>query len=424
MDRELVTMAVADADVTVIGGGIVGISSALELQRRGRTVTLIEPGDPGIGTAAGSAGYLSDSHIFPIAKASTVLRIPQMLADPLGPLVIRPQYAPRMLGWGIRFLMTLLPSRTSAVIAALASLNRSALKDLFELGALEGAGQYLSREGALSLCLTEGKMREQRADIPAYRAHDINVEEVTRNDISQLEPALAKEFIGGLFFPQEARCIDPGAFGRRLAGSFFEKGGLRIPDAAISISQRSDGEWDIRLGSGDTLRSNVILVSAGVWSRKLLRQLGYTVPLETERGYHLMLPEPGVALKRPVVFAERRFAATQMLGGLRLAGTAEFAGLNAAMDPRRSDVLYELARPYLPGLNNNSAVRWMGYRPTLPDSLPAIGQSSRHRNLFYNFGHQHLGLTQSATSAHILSDIVSGSKPNIDATPFSLDRFS
>ena len=417
-------MPVTKAEIAVIGGGIIGVTSALELQRAGRSVVLVEPREIGVGTAGGSAGYLSDSHIFPIATANTVLRIPQMLLDPLGPLVIRPAYAPHMIGWGLRFLSSLRPSRARAATSALASLNRDALRRLFELASTAGAGEYLSREGALSVCLEAGNLREQAAHIPVYRSYGINVGEVTGREISDLEPALARDFIGGLFFPDEARCLDPGAFGRRLAASFIETGGVTAPEAATAIEPKGDGSWDVRFAGGDAICAESVVVSAGVWSRPLLERLGYRVPLETERGYHLMLPKPELTVQRPVHFVERRFVATQMLEGLRLAGTAEFAGLDAPMDPRRSDVLYQLARPYLPGLSNAGATRWMGYRPNLPDSLPAIGKSTKHRNLYYNFGHQHLGLTQSAASAHILSSVVVGSDLDIDIAPFSLDRFN
>jgi D-hydroxyproline dehydrogenase len=417
-------MSEIKAEIAVIGGGIIGVTSALELQRAGRSVVLIEPRELGVGTAAGSAGYLSDSHIFPIASAKTVMRIPQMLMDPLGPLVIRPAYAPRMIGWGLRFLSSLRPSRARVAISALASLNRDALRRLLELATAARAAEYLSREGALSVCLDDRNLREQVADLAVYRSYGINVREVTPSEISDLEPALAHDFIGGLFFPEEARCLDPGAFGRRLAASFVEMGGATVPQAVTAIEPKADGSWDVRFANGDAIRSESVIVSAGVWSRPLLERLGYTVPLETERGYHLMLPKPQLTVQRPVHFVERRFVATQMTEGLRLAGTAEFAGLDAPMDPRRSDVLYQIAAPYLPGLSNVGATRWMGYRPNLPDSLPAIGKSPRHRNLYYNFGHQHLGLTQSAASAHILTNIVVGNGLDIDIAPFSLDRFN
>jgi D-amino-acid dehydrogenase len=414
----------AKSEVVVVGGGVIGITSALELQRRGKRVLVIEPNDPGPGTSAGSAGYLSDSHIFPIARSSMIRQLPKMLVDPLGPLVIRPSYAPHMVGWGLRFLNTLRPARNSAVIVALASLNRDCLAKLFELAARCGASEYLSREGALTVCRTDADVRGQEADLSTYRAYGVAVHAVSQKEMSELEPALTANVAGGIFFPDEARCADPGAFGRQLAASFIANGGSILRSKARVLSQLPDRTWSIALEDASDVRGEIAVMCAGAWSKSLLRPLGYVVPLETERGYHLMLPTPGVDVRRPLLFSANRFAATPMHGGLRLAGTAEFAGLDAPMNPRRSDILFDLAAPYLPGLQRGDATRWMGFRPNLPDSLPAIGKSARHVNLFFNFGHQHLGLTQSAVSAGIISDLICGNDPEIDVRPFALSRFS
>ena len=413
----------SESEIVVVGGGIVGITSALELQRRGKRVTLVERNEAGAGTAAGSAGYLSDSHIFPIARASTVRQLPRMLLDPLGPVVIRPAYAPQMIGWGVRFLSTVLPKNNAAVIEALASLNRHCLARLFDLASRTGASEFLSREGALTICKTDADLRGQEADLSTYRAHGIPVTAVSQADIRELEPSIGANIAGGLFFPEEARCADPGAFGRQLAAAFALNGGSVVHAKATAVSQLEDRTWSVRLENGSYVRANVVLVSAGAWSKALLSPLGYTVPLETERGYHLMLPTPGVQVRRPIVFSANRFAATPMRGGLRLAGTAEFAGLDAPMNPRRSDILFELAAPYLPGLKRDGSARWMGFRPNFPDSLPAIGKAGKHENLFCNFGHQHLGLTQSAISAEIIADLIGGNSPEVDVRPFALSRF-
>ena len=166
-----------------------------------------------------------------------------------------------------------------------------------------------------------------------------------------------------------------------------------------------------------------LVVCAGWWSGNLLQPLGYKAPLASERGYHLMLPQPGVSLGRPVVMAEHYFAATPMMDGIRLAGTAEFADPTAKMDVRRANILHSLATPYLPGLLSEGATHWMGVRPSFPDALPAIGRAGRHNGLFYSFGHQHVGLTQGAISARLLAEaILEGSVPST-LRPFDLSRF-
>ncbi|MGH7715667.1 MAG: NAD(P)/FAD-dependent oxidoreductase, partial [Vulcanimicrobiaceae bacterium] len=355
---------------------------------------------------------------------SMVRQLPKMLFDPLGPLAIRPAYAPRLAGWGLRFLSTLRPARNSSVIAALASLNRHCLAKLFELASRSGASDYLSREGALTVCRTEADARSQHQDLPIYAAYGISVNVVSPKDIGELEPALTTDLASGLFFPDEARCTDPGAFGGQLAASFVANGGSVVQGKATALAQRPDRSWSVKLANASEVQAETVVISAGAWSGSLVRTLGYVVPLETERGYHLMLPAPGLQVRRPLLFSGNRFAATPMRKGLRLAGTAEFAGLDAPMNPRRSDILFENAAPYLPGLQKTGATRWMGFRPNFPDSLPAIGKAAKHANLFFNFGHQHLGLTQSAISAEVISDLICGQEPSIDVRPFALSRFA
>jgi D-amino-acid dehydrogenase len=237
----------------------------------------------------------------------------------------------------------------------------------------------------------------------------------------RLEPALSSDIAGAIFFPENARCVSPGALGRRFADSVLAKGGAIVRAAVTELKPGNDG-WCL-VTSNETFRARNVVVAAGRWSDDLLKPLGYKAPLASERGYHLMLPASQVSLVRPVVMAEPFFAATPMTDGLRLAGTAESATADASPDPRRSDILFKLAQPYLPGLSDAGATRWMGVRPSFPDALPAIGRASRHNNLFYSFGHQHVGLTQAAVSARVLTDIIQGRPSSIDAGPFSLDRF-
>lgn len=209
---------------------------------------------------------------------------------------------------------------------------------------------------------------------------------------------------------------------RELARCFREGGGEIKRGRVLQLKAEADGRTDVLL-ENKTFSARRVIVATGAWSKPLLRQLGYRVPLDTERGYHLMLPEPGVGLTRPMTSFERSFVMTPMEEGLRLAGTVELAGLKAEPDYRRADILFEHAQAILPGLRLGEAKRWMGFRPTLPDSLPVIGRAPRQRNIYFAFGHQHLGLTQAAVTAEIVGDLIAGREPEVDVRPLAVDRF-
>jgi len=414
---------VGKVDVAVVGAGIVGVAIALELADQGYGTVLIDPAEPGAGTAAGSAGYLADSEMFPLANARLLPRLPAMLFDPLGPLVIRLAYAPHLIGYGLRFLAAMRPARYARAVRALASLNRLALDSLFALAERANAAEFVVREGAIVAFRSQRALDELRGDLPLLAANGVPSEVLDATRLHALEPALAGDLAGAVYFPKEGRCNDPGAFGERLAQGAANAGATFVRGRATGLEAETDGSWRVELEGAAALEARRVVVAAGAWSGPLVRALGYRVPLETQRGYHLMLPDPGPSPKRVVLFGEPHFCATPMRGGLRLAGTVEFAGLEAPMNPRRSDMLYELASRYLPGMRREGATRWMGFRPSFPDSLPAIGAAPRHRNLFYCFGHEKLGLTQAAVSAQCIAALVAARPPDVDLTPFSLERF-
>jgi glycine/D-amino acid oxidase-like deaminating enzyme len=410
-------------DVAVIGGGILGTTCALELLERGRWVVMVERDEPGSGTAAGSAGYLADGEIFPVAQLRTIAALPRMLLDPFGPLVIRPEYAPRMIDWGRRFLSATRRGRFESGIRALASLNRMANDALFELATRSGAERYLVRDGALHVTRERSTLRHATSLISILTENGIAARAVERDELLKMEPNLSEQVLGGVFYPGAGRCTGPEEFGSSLAVSVREKGGTIVRADARALEQQSDMSWRVQ-NDDAPLAARRVVVAAGVWSRDLVRPLGYRVPLEAARGYHLMLPEAGVTLQRTLLIEEAHFCATPMENGVRLAGTVEFAGVDAPPNYARSDMLFGIASRYLPGLRADGATRWMGSRPSFPDSLPAIGAGRRHRNLYFCFGHEKLGLTQSAISARCIADLIAGESPPIDLSPFSLERFS
>jgi D-amino-acid dehydrogenase len=409
-------------DVAVIGAGIVGLAAALRLQLDGRTVTLLDPDEPAAGASYGNAGYLSQGNIFPPSSVATLKRLPRMLLDPMGPLVIRPGYLPRFLPWGLRALAAARPAVMKETIAALASLARPSVAAYTPLLQAAGAEDLIDAKGSLVLYRTEAELEAAGKSAAFVGQFGIGAEVVPRHEVRQFEPALADTFAGAVRFPGSARAPDPQMLGRRFAEAVIARGGEHRRLRVSALQPASGGGWTITTDGG-AIGARDVVVAAGRWSDRLLRPLGYRVPLEGERGYHLMLPAPGVELRRPVVIADHQICVTPMNAGLRLAGTVEFAADGAPMNPRRADMLFDIAAPYLPGLSREGASRWMGVRPSLPDGRPAIGRASRHAHLYYCFGHQHVGLTQAAVSASLLADVMAGGATSIDPRPFNLDRF-
>jgi glycine/D-amino acid oxidase-like deaminating enzyme len=407
--------------VAIVGAGIIGLSLAVQLQREGQRVTVIDAGEPGGGASYGNAGFISQGSIFPPASLSLLKKLPSMLLDPDSPLAIRPSYLTHLLPWGLRLLLALRTPRLRRIIEALAAMNRQAIPAYRNLLSAAQAEDLLVQKGSLLVCRYGSTLSEKAALIPTYRENGIVVEKIDRDRLLGLEPSLSANLAGGLYFPTNAHCVDPGELCIRFARSVVSHGG-QIFRAEVARIFREGDAWRITTPSGDLFASRIV-VAAGHRSGSLLTTLGLKVPLASERGYHLMLPTPGLTLTRPVVMAEPFFAATPMQNGMRLAGTVEFANADAPPDFRRSTNLYKLALPYLPGLKNDDEATWMGIRPSLPDALPAIGRSFTHPNLYYSFGHQHVGLTQAAASAQLLTDVILNRPSFMDAAPFGLERF-
>ena len=384
-------------------------------------MAIVEPAEPGAGTAAGSAGYLSDGEIFPLAQPGILAGLPSLLFDPRSPLVVSPAALPGLAGWGARFIANARPARVRSATAALASLNRLANEALYALAERAGAEAYLRREGALHVAKAPAAFARARAVLPILAEYGLVARIVERDKLLRLEPALAPDVSGAVEYPNSMRCTDPAAFGWALAKRARGLGAAVIPSRVLSLEWAHEA-WRLRTSAGPFHAARVV-VSAGVWSRGLLRPLGYVVPLQAARGYHLMLPEPQVVPRRTLLFEDAHFCATPMDGGLRLAGTMEFAPLGSPPNYARSDLLFPAAAEYLPGLSRDGATRWMGNRPSFPDSLPAIGAAARHRNLYYCFGHEKLGLTQAAVSAQAIAALVCDRAPVVDLRAFALARF-
>ena len=406
----------------VIGAGIVGTCCALYLQRDGWQVTLIDPREPGEACSFGNAGLIATSAVPPIARPGLLRRVPAMLLDPLGPFAVRPTYLPRAAPWLWRFVRAGTPQRVETITAELASLASQVEEAYAPLLKSAGAGDLIYRRGALLVHETAAELRSARVDRDLRQRYGGKAEAVSADEIRQIEPALAPIFKGGTYRPDVNSVASPVRLTRAFAADFFRKGGNMVRAEARGIATSESGRRTVVTGE-DPVEAELVVVAAGAWSRALARSLGAKLPLDTERGYHVMLPEPGLDLRIPVGSEARGFYCTPMADGLRVAGTVELAGLDAPPNYARAEILLKHAARYYPGLRTAEVERWMGPRPSFPDSKPVISALNGEPGVLLAFGHGHIGLTLAAVTGRAIADMAAGRATVADMTPFRADRF-
>jgi len=408
---------------TVLGAGVVGLCCAVSLQREGYDVTLIDRIDPGTGTSFGNAGLIQIDAVVPIATPGILRNVPRMLLDPNGPLVVRWRYLHKIAPWLIQFVRAARPDSVERISVALASLldrSNDAWLDLIK----EASAQEVWRQsGELHV------YRRKEAWDAAQSTHELRrrrgslLEDLTVEEMRQLEPALSPDLYRGVFTPNANSITHPLHLSEKIFELFRHNGGTFIRENVLRVEIGADGEASRLLSEAGAHDVDALVIAAGAFSKLFTKAAGKSVPLDTERGYHLWLPDPGVEMRRPIVVGDHRFGIVPMTGGVRLVGTAEFAGVDLPPYWERADILGELAAPFVPGINLEGAERWMGYRPSLPDSLPIIGRAPGRKDVYLAFGHGHLGLTMGAVTGKLVADLAAGRAPAIDLEPFRAERF-
>lgn len=415
------SVSISSESVVVVGAGIVGLSVALRLAMEGKTVCVIDRKLPMQECSYGNAGYLTESNIFPPLSRGVLKNLPRLLMDPKSPLVVRMSYLKTFLPWAWRALKELPVERRGIIQADLSSFSRRAIADFDPLLEAADARGLISQEGSLVVFRTPGALHALGQSVDIWKSNGIAAQMIDSATVRDLEPALTSELVGAIHFPNAGRCLNPEALGLRYAKKLGALGMQIIKDDVRNIKTTQSGV-QIETENG-CFQVGKVVICAGYFSRDLLKRLGFDIPLASERGYHYMLPNPGVKLNRPVVFGEPYFAATPMRDGLRLAGTAEFSLPEAPARMRRAEQLYQTASSYIPGLQGEGGKSWMGVRPSFPDGKPAIGRLAKHPNILYAFGHGHNGLTYSATTALYVRDLLLSPEDQPWTTAFSIDRF-
>jgi len=381
--------------VAVIGAGIIGVNCAAELQALGFNVTLLDKTGIGERCTKGNAGHFNTEQVFPLAEVSLLWQSPKLLIDPLGPVAMSPRYLPKVLPWFIKFIANMLQSKRTKNSDAIKTLNKDAISYYLPILKAAGAKHLLTKKGSL-LVFEKASFKTVEKQYQHYRDAGIAVKLLNRQQVLLLESNLSVKVQYALYFTEVAHTADPFAICTSI-GNYALAIGAKYRQFTVKKIEHHASKVNL-IGDEKSLTFDHVVIACGAWSEPLLNQLNYDLPIEAERGYSLNLAQTNEPeLTRPVASADRRFIMTPMAQGLRLSGTVEFAGLKQKAKMQRADMLYRHAKELLVNIasfDRNTAKdgqRWLGFRPSLPDSLPVIGQAPNHVNVFFALGHQHLG---------------------------------
>lgn len=416
------------ADVAVIGAGAIGAQTAVQLAERGLDVVLIEPGAVGADHAAsyGNAAWLSSHSVVPPATPGVWKQLPGWLADPLGPLAVRPTYLPRSAGWLWRYLAS---ASTEAKVSAIARNLRALLVDAPRLHAEVAARAGLSHlidatSGLMHVWPDRAAFAGDAFGWKIRREVGITWRELDGAEIAAMQPELSRDYRYGILVPEGGHCRNPGAYVAGLADYAGRLGARRLEARATGFTQAGGRLTGVQTSAG-TVACGAAVIAAGARSRALAAHAGDRVPLETERGYHVTVEGeglPGPAI--PVMVGDRKVIVTSLAQGVRCAGQVEIGGLEAAPDWRRAEILRRHLAKLVPALDTTGAKVWMGHRPSTPDGMPVIGPALGIAGVVHAFGHGHVGLVGSARTGRLAAQLVTGETPEIDLAAFSARRFA
>ena len=408
--------------IIVIGAGVIGAASALSLQADGHQVTLLDREAPCAGASFGNAGAIVNGSCVPTAMPGIIFDVMRMAAQPLAPLSIRSAYFHKLLPWLLRFIWQSRSVAVSKNATHLRALTKHAVDSWHQLVDDTALAPLVEEAGWLKVYEKEASFADTAKARKLMDEAGTSYEVLGRREISDLEPNLAPIFNFGFYQKDCLRLVNPHKLVNSMVDLMVSRGG-QFKQFDVERIQH-EGKQVSLSGSAGSITADKVIVAAGAWSRSLAEQLGDSVPLDTERGYHLMLPESTRdLLNAPVVNGESSFVLSPMETGMRLSSQIEFGGLVAAPDYSRVRSLLPLAKRMLPTLDTREQSAWMGFRPSLPDSLPVVGFSTNSKNVLYAFGHQHLGMTMGAVTGKLVSDLIAGTDPIVDMAPFRPNRF-
>jgi len=406
--------------VIVIGSGITGVSCAEELRRSGANVTLIDrvkAGDP-TQTSFGNAGILAREGIMPIANPSMLKMIPQILLSPNSPVYLKWSYLAKFSPWALQFIMNGTRPKALPIILALNELIYDTVENHIQLSKNTDAARFIEKGDMTLLFRNRKQFSSDKFANQTRRNLGITWEELSRDKLLDRDPHISKLYQFGLAYKNHGWITNPAAYVSSLAKHFQENGGKILIGEVSKINGNN-----VELKGGIILKAENIVLATGAWSKNLASQLGHNIPLQAERGYHLSLKNTSHMPPNTYLITDKKFGLTPMDGFLRCAGQSEFAPLEMPPNPKAIKNLRKFLFRLYPKLEYETETIWQGTRPTLPDSLPVIGRSSKNTSVIFAFGGQHLGLTMGPKIGKMVRDIIFERQSNVNMTPYSSDRF-
>ncbi|MBV8406610.1 MAG: FAD-dependent oxidoreductase, partial [Alphaproteobacteria bacterium] len=400
-----------------------GLSTALYLRRSGREVTVVDPLPPPGGASYGNAGMISADTSVPIALPGMLRKVPSWLTDPLGPLAVRPSYFPKALPWLMKWIAAGRMPRVLEISDAMRALHREAFNCWRELLGPQHFADLVRPVGQVHVWEADAESESAALERQLRERQGILSQALGPDDLRQMFPGISKAVRRGVLVPGNGYTVSPQRIVQTLHRLFIEAGGRLVAENVMKILPREGGGYDLMTNVGFHVAQTVV-VAAGARAVRLLEPIGVRVPLETERGYHVMLPNHGLSLTTTISNKSRSFGVTPMEQGLRVAGTVEIAGLEAPPDERRNKALLANVRTMFPEVNTEGHRFWMGFRPSTPDSLPLLGEVTGRRGLFLAVGHGHFGMTGGPPSGRLVSQLINRAPTAIDAKLYAPQRFA
>jgi D-amino-acid dehydrogenase len=375
---------------------------------------------PAGGTSYGNSGLISKDTAVPIALPGMLQKVPKWLTDREGPLCVRPEYFPTALPWLMKWITASRMPEVLRISDAMRALHKDALDCWLELLGPERFGDLIRPVGQVRIW--EGEGAGSQIELDLCNRHGIETRTLGAGDIRDLYPEISPDIKHGLMLPQNAYTISPQRLVRTLGVLVTEAGGELVNERVLKIIPRDGGGYRLMNNIGNRMAVRVVLAT-GAWTNELLAPLGIKLALETERGYHAMLPNPSITIKVPMSIKNRGFGLTSMEMGMRASGTVEIGGLLAPPDERRAEILVRHVKRVFPTLEHGEPAYWMGHRPSSPDSLPFLGEAPGRRGLWIATGHGHFGMTGGTPSARLLMRMITGQPTGIDPKPYAVDRY-
>jgi glycine/D-amino acid oxidase-like deaminating enzyme len=410
-------------NLAIIGAGIQGICNALFLQKKGYVVNLFDKEEPGCSASYGNAGHFSPYASLQLNRYDVLSDVPSMLTNSRGPLALKWNYIPKMIPWLSKFVLNCSQKKmmyTAKYMHQILDLSLSAYDELFDEINLEG---LVENNGIMYVWENKG-IKSRELEIKIRNELGIKQKILNKKEVHDLEPNIKPFYSGGVFYEYARHAKNPKKITQKLFKKFLDNGGKfkKIYIKDINFENKKP----ILITDNSKFKFDKLVIACGAFSKKLTDKLKEKIPLDTERGYHIHFKNYSHLVSRPVVWADRGFGVTPMEQGLRVVGTVELGGLENPLSKSRIKNLILNAKDMLNGIPDNEEHddEWLGFRPTLPDFLPVIGQSKNYENVFYSFGHHHLGWTLGAISGKIVSKMIVGEKTNLELSPYSSSRFN